>query len=113
VVGADLDGSNRVLFYQRAGEKGITVTPFTDLLAITSGAAQIMNTITQKQEWIEVDAVVPVYGRRSREDLYLQLTLGEGVPLRARTRVERVGDCVSPRLLRSNIMEAYVLGRDI
>ena len=113
VAGSDLDGSNRTLFYQRAGQKGITLTPFTDLMDITASAARIRNALTNEENWVQIDAVVPVYGRRSREDLYLQLTAREGSPLRSGTRVERVGDCVAPRLLRSNISEAYLLGRDI
>ncbi|GAC1445274.1 MAG: hypothetical protein NVSMB52_05950 [Chloroflexota bacterium] len=112
VAASDLDGSNRTLFYQRAAQKGITVTPFTDLEEITLSGAKIRNVLTNKEIWDETDAVVPVYGRRSREDLYLHLTSAEPI-LRSDVRVERVGDCVAPRLVRSNIMEAYLLGREI
>ncbi len=62
-------------------------------------------------EWIEnVDWVVPVIGRRSREDLFLKLRRDSdfhGV------RIERVGDCVAPGLIQSAIYEAFLLARSI
>jgi hypothetical protein len=63
------------------------------------------------EEWIEnVDWVVPVIGRRSREDLFLEL---KGDPRFAQVQVERVGDCVAPRLIESNIAEAFMLGQSL
>jgi hypothetical protein len=56
----------------------------------------------------EVDWVVPAIGRRSREDLYLSISQS---PAFERIRVERVGDCVAPRLIQSTIVEAFELGR--
>lgn len=112
VVGADLDGSNRVLFYQRAAEKGIVLRPLTELMTVESGRVRIASTVTGVEDEVEVDAVVPVYGRRSREDLFLQLVTG-AVSLAPGTRVERVGDCVAPRLVRSNITDAFLLARSL
>ncbi|MBC9888673.1 MAG: hypothetical protein F7B06_02230 [Opitutae bacterium] len=62
-------------------------------------------------EWIEgVDWVVPVMGRRSREDLFLHLKESsefDGV------QIERVGDCVVPRLIQSIISEAFTLAQTL
>jgi hypothetical protein len=55
-----------------------------------------------------VDWVVPVIGRRSREDLYLRL---KDMPDFAHVQVERAGDCVVPRLIQATIAEAFDLGR--
>ena len=49
-------------------------------------------------------------GRRSREDLYLKL---KDSPDFAGIRVERVGDCVVPRLIQSTILEAFELAREL
>ena len=63
------------------------------------------------EEWIEdIDWVVPVIGRRSCEDLYLELK--EHQDFKA-IRIERVGDCVAPRLIQSNILEAYQLAETL
>ena len=63
--------------------------------------------INGEAEWLEgIDAVVAVVGRRSREDLYHACK--DDVVL-AGIRIERVGDCVAPRLVESNIAEAHVL----
>lgn len=112
VIGADLDGSNRVLFYQRAAAKNIGLRPLTELVEVQTGRARIVSAVTGQPEWVEVDAVVPVYGRRSREDLFLQLTTGI-IPMHNGVRVERVGDCVAPRLVRSNITDAFLLARSL
>ena len=59
---------------------------------------------------VEADAVVPILARRSREDLYLDLadkTAGHKV------RLERVGDCASPKLIENAIADAYALARAI
>ena len=54
----------------------------------------------------EVDAVVPVYPRRSRDDLYFELLdrVAEG-----EVQVERVGDAAEPRLMQMVILEAHKL----
>ena len=61
--------------------------------------------------WIEdVDWVVAVIGRRSREDLFLRL---KSAPELSGVRIERVGDCVAPRLLQSVILEAFTLAANL
>ncbi|MGH3089811.1 MAG: hypothetical protein ACRDSJ_21235, partial [Rubrobacteraceae bacterium] len=108
VVGADLEGMNKALFYQRAGKRGTKLTPFTQLLEVEPRRARVKNGLTQEERWIEADAVVPVIGRLSREDLFIDLMSREnGV------RIQRVGDCVAPRLLGRNITEAYLFSREL
>jgi hypothetical protein len=63
------------------------------------------------EEWIEgVNWVVPIIGRRSREDLFLEL---KESPEFQDVTIERVGDCVVPRLIQSTITEAFTLARTL
>ena len=63
------------------------------------------------KEWIEgIDWVVPVIGRRSREDLFLQLKESSGFD---GVQIERVGDCVVPRLIQSVLSEAFTLAQTL
>jgi 2,4-dienoyl-CoA reductase-like NADH-dependent reductase (Old Yellow Enzyme family) len=124
-VGAELEGGTRTLFNRRAAIKGLQIRPSTVLVAIELGRAQIAQVFSRgdadgwgkyvlipgDEEWIEnLDWVVPVMGRRSREDLYLEL---RERPEMKNTRIERVGDCVAPRLIQSNILEAYQLAETL
>jgi hypothetical protein len=62
-------------------------------------------------EWLEgIDYVVPAIGRRSREDLFHALQADErfkGI------HVERIGDCIAPRLIQIVMGEAYETARKI
>lgn len=111
-IGSDLEGANRHLFYERASKKGMKkgmkLTPFTNLVGIEAGRAKVVNSLSLEERWIEVDAVVPVLGRLSREDLF-----HEYASRKNGTRLVRTGDCSAPRLLRANITEAYLLARDL
>jgi hypothetical protein len=51
-----------------------------------------------------------VIGRRSREDLYLEL---KARPEFSDIEIIRVGDCVAPRLIQSTILEAFELARNL
>lgn len=109
VIGAELEGTNLALFMQRAGPKGIGLRPLTKLLRVERGRALVAHTVTREEEWLEVDAVVPVYSRRSRDDLYFRLgdlieETGMDVTL------ERVGDAAAPRLIQMVLLEAHQLG---
>jgi len=107
MVGADLEGTNFELFQQRAAKKGIRVTPHTVLSEVGQARARVRHVLTNREDWIEgADFVVAVVGRRSREDLFLRL-----IDTLPHIELQRVGDCVAPRLLISVIAEAYVLGR--
>jgi hypothetical protein len=125
LVGEDIESGNRTLFYRRAAIKGIAMRTATQVTAIEPGKVRVSAVFSAAdaigwakyilmpgdEETIEgVDWVVPVIGRRSREDLYLKL---KDSPDFAGIRVERVGDCVVPRLIQSTILEAFELGREL
>ena len=109
--GINIEGANLALFQQRTAKLGLKVSPFSHLLGFESGRARVANELTGETRVFDVDAVVPVIGRRSREDLFLKLAAD---PSSTRLfRLERVGDCVAPRLVQSIVAEAYALGRAI
>jgi hypothetical protein len=125
LIGEDLEGGVRTLFYRRAAIKGLKLRPGFVLLEIGDHRVKIGASFSagdaegwgkyvltpSDEEWIEnVDWVVPVIGRRSREDLFLELRSSrafDGV------RIERVGDCVAPRLIQDTILEATLLANSI
>lgn len=125
LAGADLESGTRSLFYRRAAVKGIRLRTGYQLVEIGERRVALSATYSSEDsygwgqyvlmpgddEWIEnVDWVVPVIGRRSREDLFLKLRRDSdfhGV------RIERVGDCVAPGLIQSAIYEAFLLARSI
>ena len=124
-VGEDLEGGVRTLYYRRAAIKGMALRPGLVLLEVGDHRVKVGKTfssgdasgwgkyvlVPSDEEWIEdVDYVVPVIGRRSREDLFLELQQADGF---AGVRIERVGDCVAPRLIQSTILEATTLAMSI
>lgn len=108
-VGQDLESTNAATFNQRAGEKGIRFTPFTALVAVEPGRVRLLHTLSRVECEQDVDAVVPVYPRRSRDDLYFQL-LDLVAERGSAVQVERVGDAAEPRLMQMVITEAHKLG---
>ena len=118
-VASDLEAGSRTLFQRRAAIKEIELRPNFVVTAIAERRVQISAVFSHgdsagwgkyvlipgDERWIEdVDWVVAVVGRRSREDLFLAF---KSAPELAGVRVERVGDCVAPRLLQSVILEAF------
>lgn len=124
-VGEDMEAGTRTLFFRRAAIKGISVRTSTQVVAIGAdrivvtgvfsaadavGSGKYLLLPGDLEEIAPVDWVVPVMGRRSREGLYLQLAESgrfDGI------RLERIGDCVAPRLIQATIAEAFELGRDL
>jgi len=124
-VGSDLEGGSRALFFRRAAIKNIKLRSAMLLVEVADHRVQVSPVFSGSDaigwakyllmpgdgEWIEdVDWVVPVIGRRSREDLYLKLKRDsrfDGL------RVERTGDCVAPRLIESTIAEAFLLAQTL
>ena len=105
-VGSELEGTNHALFLQRAATKAIVLRPLTHLRAVEAGRALLVDGVTGEESWFEVDAIVPVHSRRSRDDLYYQLqdlltSTGREVLL------ERVGDASSARFVQSILLEAF------
>jgi putative intracellular protease/amidase len=106
-VGHDLESTNFALFTQRAGEKGIVFTPFTEVLEVQPGRVKLLEALYKRERWVEgVDAVVPIYPRRSRDDLYFRLqdtiaASGKDIEL------ERLGDASAARLIQLVLTEAH------
>jgi 2,4-dienoyl-CoA reductase-like NADH-dependent reductase (Old Yellow Enzyme family) len=118
-VASELEAGARTLFQRRAAIKEIELRPNFVVTAIAERRVQISAVFSKgdsagwgkyvlipgDERWIEdVDWVVAVVGRRSREDLFLAF---KSSPELDGVRIERVGDCVAPRLLQSVILEAF------
>ena len=125
LAGSELESGTRSLFYRRAAVKGIRIRAGYQLVEIGENRVALSATYSSADaygwgqyvlmpgddEWIEnVDWVVPVIGRRSREDLFLKL---RGDDTFRGVRIERVGDCVAPGLIQAAIYEAFLLARSI
>jgi 2,4-dienoyl-CoA reductase-like NADH-dependent reductase (Old Yellow Enzyme family) len=124
-VGSDLEAGTRTLFYRRAAIKNMMLRSATSLVEVGDhrvvvtavfsgndaiGWAKYILMPGDEQVIDNVDWVVPVIGRRSREDLFLKL---KADPRFAGVRIERTGDCVAPRLVQSNISEAFLLAQTL
>ena len=125
LIGEDIESGNRTLFYRRAAIKGIRLRPSTVLLEVGDHRVKVAAVFSSRnstgwdkyllvpgdEEWIEgIDWVVPIIGRRSREDLFLEL---KESPEFKDIKIERVGDCVVPRLIQSTITEAFTLAQTL
>lgn len=125
LIASDLEGGTRTLFYRRAAIKGIRMRPGTLVRAIEPGRVLVAASFSTQADgrwgqymllpgdetWLEgYDFIVPVLGRCSRDDLWYQCR--NEIAL-AGCRLERVGDCVAPRLLQDNIAEAFHLGTQL
>ncbi|MDB5522305.1 MAG: NemA [Rhizobium sp.] len=125
MIGEDIEAGTRTLFHRRAAIKGIRLMPNTSLVSIEPNRVRISAVFSDadaigwakyilmpgEETFLEdVDWVVPVIGRRSREDLYLDL---KARPEFKHIEIARVGDCVAPRLIQSTILEAFELGRNL
>ncbi|MBV9643941.1 MAG: FAD-dependent oxidoreductase [Verrucomicrobia bacterium] len=125
LIGEDIEAGTRTLFYRRAAIKGIRLRSDTVLLEIGEHRVKVAATFSSgnakgwdkyilvpgEEEWIEsVDWVVPIIGRRSREDLFLELKASSDF---GNVRIERIGDCVAPRLIQSTVAEAFALAQTL
>ena len=54
--------------------------------------------------------MVPVYPRRSRDDIYFELRDLLVSDDDTGVYVERIGDAAAPRLIQSNLVEAHRIG---
>lgn len=124
-VGSELEGGTRTLFYRRAAIKRIQMRPSTLVVGIERNRVQIAQVFSSgdasgwgqyilipgDETYIDaVDWVVPVVRRRSREDLFLTIL---AQPWSAGVKILRVGDSVAPRLIESNLLEAYQLAESL
>ena len=123
--GSDLEAGTRNLFYRRAAIKNMKILGSQFLTEIGLHRVKIAPVFSGSdavgwaryllmpgdESWIDnVDWVVPVIGRRSNEDLFLKLRKDQRF---AKIRVERAGDCAAPRLVESNIAEAFELAQSL
>ncbi|HEY1762306.1 MAG TPA: FAD-dependent oxidoreductase [Acidimicrobiales bacterium] len=107
MVGASLEESSRVLFYDRAAARGMNVLAMTEVVSNDGSTVRLRNVFTGGETDVsDVRILVAAIGREPTDGLYREwLATGSGTP------IHRVGDCVAPRLLRATIAEAYDLGR--
>jgi 2,4-dienoyl-CoA reductase-like NADH-dependent reductase (Old Yellow Enzyme family) len=111
-IGSELEGTNHAMFMQRVGVKGIEMKPLTHLRRVEPGRVLLVDVVTGNESWLRADAVVPVYWRRSRDDVYHRLRqivteTGRDV------RVERVGDAAAARVVQSILLEAFQLASEL
>jgi 2,4-dienoyl-CoA reductase-like NADH-dependent reductase (Old Yellow Enzyme family) len=107
-VGFGLEATNRVMFHQRARDKGIALVPNVRVAAIEGNGVRLVDQLSREDRRVDgLDVVVPVYPRVSRDDLYFEVVdaLGE----RDDIRVERIGDASVPRMVQTIILEAHQL----
>lgn len=124
-VGELLEAGTRTVFLRRAAIKRIAIRAAMSVTAVEPGRVLVSPVFSPADaigyvqyllmpgdtEVIDaVDWVVPVIGRRSREDLFLKLKKD---PRFATVQIERVGDCVVPRLIQSTIAEAFDVAREL
>ena len=106
--GFGLEASTRAMFLQRAREKGIRMTALTEVTAIDEGGVAVVDALNGTARRIEADAVVPVWPRASRDDLYFALAdRVAALPPDARPELFRIGDASAPRLIQTVILEAH------
>lgn len=119
MVGGDIESGTRTLFYRRAAIKNIVIRNGLALKRIEPGRVVLQPVfsgagtqgfgryllVAGDETFIEgMDHVVAIIGRRSREDLYHRCRASD---LLRGVAIDRVGDAVAPRLIESNIAEAY------
>lgn len=113
MVGGDLEGANQHLFIERAVAKSIKIITNTTVTSISKLGVELRSRLDpHKLELIKCDAIVPVIGRNSEENLYIELAELCDVNTSG-LEVIRVGDAVAPRILESIIYEATVIGSKI
>ena len=98
VIAQDLEATNRATFLKRIADGGVSCVPLVEVRSIEEGVVQLGNVLTGETfTLVGIDAVVPVFSRRLRDDLYFELIgmLGED---QESVRVERIGDAAAPRL---------------
>ena len=107
-VGAELEGSNKSMFLERAARVGLRLMPLTRVDALVPQGIHAVDLHTGEQRELRADAVVAVLDRTSDVDVFFAARAS-----RAELSIKRVGDASAPRLLRDNLREAYLLARSL
>jgi 2,4-dienoyl-CoA reductase-like NADH-dependent reductase (Old Yellow Enzyme family) len=110
-VGFGLEATNKVLFHQRAREKGIGLHPSVEIRCIVEDGVEAMDLLNGGERHFEADLVVPVYPRVSRDDLYFQLL--DRLDGRPDITLERIGDASVPRLIQTILLESHMIGMQL
>ena len=106
--GFGLEATNRAMFLQRARDKGIRMTPLTEVLSIDATGVTVRDILTGGERRIEpLDVVVPVWPRASRDDLYFELLDRLEATDGPRPEILRIGDASAPRLIQTVMLEAH------
>jgi mycofactocin system FadH/OYE family oxidoreductase 2 len=105
--GQDVGVTSIVPLYTRLFQKGVTLTPHTELVAVEGSTVVVANSFTGVERRIDgVDTVVLSMGSRSTDAIYRAL----------RNRVaalHAIGDCVAPRGIHQAILEGTRVARVI
>jgi 2,4-dienoyl-CoA reductase-like NADH-dependent reductase (Old Yellow Enzyme family) len=110
--GFGLEATNRAMFLQRAREKGIRMTPLTEVRSIDERGVTVEDLLNGGERRIEpLDVVIPVWPRASRDDLYFALM--ERLDGAAEPQVLRLGDASAPRLIQAILLEAHQVAMEL
>jgi len=105
--GQDVGVTSIVPLYTRLFQKGVTLTPHTELVAVEGSTVVVANSFTRVERRIDgVDTVVLSMGSRSTDAIYRAL----------KNRVaalHAIGDCVAPRGIHQAILEGTRVARMI
>ncbi len=113
MVGGDLEGANQHLFVERAVKKSIKILTNSSLLSISNSGVELKSSMDPNNSFkIPCDAVVPIIGRNSEENLYIELVDLDGIKV-PEYELIRVGDAIAPRTLELIIYEATLVGSRI
>ena len=105
-IGSDIDLLTWRPLYQRLIEKGVVMTPMSELTKIEPGAAVVQSRITFDERRVAADSVVLCTRGRADRDIYRALH-GQLDDLHA------IGDCWAPRQLEQAILEGARVARTI
>ncbi len=107
-VGLDVDPTLKPALYRRLFEKGVTMTPLTEVVGVSSGGVSVAHVYSGQRREIATDVVVLALGGEARAELYDELqAAAPGLEVR------RAGDCVAPRYLYDAMLEATRVGRAV
>ncbi len=107
-VGLDIDPTLKPALYRRLFEKGVTMTPLTEVAGISNGTVTLHHVYAGSERAVAVDLVVLALGGAADEQLYFALRAAA-----PDLELHRAGDCVAPRYLYDAMHEATRVGRQV
>jgi NADPH-dependent 2,4-dienoyl-CoA reductase/sulfur reductase-like enzyme len=107
-VGLDIDPTLKPALYRRLFEKGVTMTPLTEVVSVGADGVSVTHVYSGQRREIAADMVVLALGGEARAEVYHELrAAAPGLGVR------RAGDCVAPRYLYDAMLEATRVGRAV